>query len=298
MRKGLCLVAAFICLLEVSAANASQLIDRNATGVRLAVSSDGTALITYRAAGVVRHVVARGAVNALQPSTSTPQVAFELDYSGGWKSLHKLLWKGFKNTCIPLPAVVKWQIVACQARSDGSYWAVQSWQRGLPNYGVVPTKAKAAFELRLSHWTGGQAQLAVNTGWAYRKYDQLFGQLTYDDQPVFGFRSTSAGVPLDTYGRNLYVDTFNSSYGPGWVRENSFLAHWPNGTFCYGFYPHGAHPAGAGQLYRITVIGPGVTPDVVWEGPSPGAYDAGKAGTQVELQRSLMSHDTLCLPHP
>ena len=70
------------------------------------------------------------------------------------------------------------------------------------------------------------------------------------------------------------------------------------GTFCYGFYPHGSRPAGTGQRYRITVIGPGVTPDVVWEGTSPGAYDAARAGAQVELQRSLMGRDTACRPHP
>ena len=34
-------------------------------------------------------------------------------------------------------------------------------------------------------------------------------------QPVFGFRSTPAGVPLDTFGRNIYVDTFDSAYGAG-----------------------------------------------------------------------------------
>jgi hypothetical protein len=292
MPRGLGFVAALACLLAAPAATASQLIDRNATGVTLGVSSDGSALVTYRAGGIVKHVLARGAVNALAPSPTTPQVAFALDYSGGRGS-----WKTFKNTCQPVGAVVKWQVAACQA-GDGSYWALQSWQRGLANYGVAPTAAQAAFELRLSHWTGGLAVLSVNTGWAFRKYDQLFGQLTYATQPVFGFRSTPAGVPLDTYGRNLYLDTFNSPYGPGWLRENSFLAHASMGTFCYGFYPHGNRSAGIGQRYRITVIGPGVTPDVVWEGTSPGAYDAAKAGAQVELQRSLMGRDTACRPHP
>ena len=37
--------------------------------------------------------------------------------------------------------------------------------------------------------------------------------------------------------------------------------------------PHGSHPAGKGTRYRATVIGPGVTPDVYWEGASPGSYD-------------------------
>jgi len=42
-------------------------------------------------------------------------------------------------------------------------------------------------------------------------------------------------MPLDSYGRNVFVDTFGSAYGPGWKRENSFLTHGPGGAFCYGF---------------------------------------------------------------
>ncbi len=291
------LVLAVGLLVLAPAGHASQLVDRNATVVKLAVSSDGVALLTYRANGAVRHVVALGAVNAIAPSPSQRQVAFRLDYSGGTKSLHKRLWQGFKNTCTPLGKVVAYQVAACVA-ADGSYWALQSWQRGLPNYGLPPTKAQAAYELRLSHWTGGLASLGVNTGWAYHRFDQLFGQLTYADQPVFGFRSTSAGVPLDTFGRNLYLDTFDSAYGPGWMRENSFLVHAPGGTFCYGFYPHGNRPAGTGERYRITVIGPGVTPDVVWEGAAPGPYDPARAAGQISLQHALMGADAACRPHP
>lgn len=280
-------------LLGGDPAGASQLIDRNATNVKLGVDARGTALVTYTAAGKVRHVLAWGAVNARDPNPSVRQVEFKLDYSGG----RDRTWRTFENTCRPLGAVVKFQIAACQA-PDGSYWALQAWQRALPNYGVKPTAAQAAMELRLSHWSGGQAELAVSTGWAYKRYDTLFGQLTYNGKPVYGFRSTPGGVPLDTYGRNLYVDTLDSAYGPGWVRENSFLAHKGLGTFCYGFYPHGAHPAGTGKRYRMTVIGPGVTPDVSWDGPSPGAYDASRADQSVALQRSLMGNDPSCVPHP
>jgi hypothetical protein len=100
---------------------------------------------------------------------------------------------------------------------------------------------------------------------------------------VYGFNATSTGNPLDTYGRNIYVDTYNSAYGAGWKRENSFLTHRPNGNFCYGFYKHnlpswypnaGAlRPAGNGARYRATVIGPGVTPDVRWSAAGLSDYD-------------------------
>ena len=58
---------------------------------------------------------------------------------------------------------------------------------------------------------------------------------------MHGFHSTSTGNPLDSYGRNLYLDTLDSHYGTGWRRENSFLAHGPSGMFCYGFYPYSTY---------------------------------------------------------
>jgi hypothetical protein len=79
---------------------------------------------------------------------------------------------------------------------------------------------------------------------------------------VYGFSTTRVGSPLDGYGRNVYVDTFDSRYGKGWHRENAFLAHQPTGVFCYGFYQFTPRGPGNGAKYRLTAIGPGVTPDV------------------------------------
>ena len=102
----------------------------------------------------------------------------------------------------------------------------------------------------------------------------------------------SSGEPLDTFGRNLYLDTFDSAYGSGWKRENSFLAHNPTGAFCYSVNPHGSRPAGKGLRYRATIIGPGVTPDVYWEGPSPGVYD--RAADLVANDAIAQLGDKLC----
>ena len=89
---------------------------------------------------------------------------------------------------------------------------------------------------------------------------------------MFGFKSTSAGVPLDTFGRNLYLDTLNSAYGTGWKRENSFLTHKGNGVVLLQRQP-APPPRRDGAEYRATIQGPGVTPDVMWQGQAPGAYD-------------------------
>ena len=65
-------------------ARASQLIDRNAHDVRLAVNAKGEALLTYHDSGGIKHVLAWGAVNAIAPTRDRGQVEFKLDYSGGW----------------------------------------------------------------------------------------------------------------------------------------------------------------------------------------------------------------------
>ena len=251
-------------------AGASQLIDRNASQVVLEVNAHGQALLTYRAGGKLRHVLAWGAVNAIAPTQARSQVAFRLDYSGGWGTYRRDVWKTFRNVCRPYtgPALA-WLVTACTA-PDGSHWAVQSWQRMLGNYGG----SSAKWELHLSHWSGPLPALTVVVNWAYRSYDHLFGSFTYLGAPVYGFRSTPAGQPLDSFGRNLYLDTLDSAYGPGWRRENSFLTHVGTGAFCYGFYAHGSHPIGKGTEYRATVIGPGVTPLVSWIGEAPGPFDA------------------------
>jgi hypothetical protein len=165
----------------------------------------------------------------------------------------------------------------------------------LPNYGRNPTAKQAVAELRLSHWSGPLAQLEIKTDWAYRKYHHLYGRLTYRDKPVYGFATTSSGAPSDAHGRNIFVDTFDSAYGPGWRRENSFVTHNPTGAFCYGFYPRAGRPTGNGKRYRATVVGPGVTPDVVWEGPSPGPYDAARDKAANAEQRKLFAGDKQCV---
>ena len=256
-----------------SNASASQLVDRNASAIKLEVNSKGEALITYKAQGKQKHVLAWGAVNAIAPTRSRQQLAFKLDYAGGWGKYHSDYWKTFKNSCGAYNGPkLAWFVTGCTA-SDGSYWALQAWQRMLPNYGVKATATQSVWELRLSHWTGELPVLTIDTDWAWHQWDHLFGTFTYNGQAVFGYKATPGGNPLDTFGRNIYVDTFDSVYGKGWLRENSFLTHTNTGAFCYSVNPHGSHPAGKGTQYRATVEGPGVTPDVMWQGAAPGPYD-------------------------
>jgi hypothetical protein len=258
------------------AAQASQLLDRDVDGVRLALDRQGRALVTYRTPKGKRMVLAWNAVNAFTPTSGSPQVRFRLDYAAaahyGRRSLIRSFGACRRYDGPPLP----WLVTACQA-PDGSSWALQSWQRLLPHRGYPAwLPSQGGWELHLSHWTGELARLDAWTDWAFGgEAHDLFGRLTYGGEPVYGINDRD-GVPLDGYGRNLYIDTFNSAYGAGWKRETSILFRRPTGSFCYSFWPTRDHtlpgfpdnlrPAGKGERYRITVVGPGVTPDVVWEG--------------------------------
>jgi hypothetical protein len=289
---GALVAAGAVCVLglAVPGASASQLIDRDASQVRLQVNASGQALLTYVADGRLRHVLAWGAMNAQAPSTTRAQVRFKLDYSGGWGTYRRLVWHAFTNVCRPYrgPSLA-WLVTACTA-PDGSNWAVQAFPQALPDLGFTPwTQPQRATWLELSHWKGPLPQLRVWDDWAYDgRFEQLFGRLTYQGQPVYGYTSTRYGAPTDSYGTLLYLDTYNSTYGTGWHRENSFLTHRPSGAFCYGFYPfdpmHGGYQyppgypgglrgPGLGSRYRITAQGPGVTPDVEWQGTGFHTYN-------------------------
>jgi hypothetical protein len=272
-------------------ASASQLVDRGASNVRLDVLPNGSALLSYRAAGRARLVRAWGARNAHAPSRARSQVGLALRFVDGDRPRGRA--PAASASCRPYAGPpLHWLVAACTA-PDGSFWAVQSWQRRLPDYGVAPTPDEVRPELRLSHWSGPVASLYVNVDWAYGgRFHHLYGSLRYLGMPVFGFDSTRLGVPLDSYGRSVYVDTLGSSYGAAWHRENSFLTHRPTGFFCYGFYPHGKRPSGQGRLYRATAVGPGVTPDLFWQGRAPGAYDPATDAARNEEQARLGADET------
>lgn len=300
-------VAVTAALLLPGVASASQLIGRNATNVQLKANARGEALLSYTASGKRVNVLAWGAMNAIHPAMGSQQLKFKLDYAGGWGKYKRNLARTFSSSCKPYAGPpLAWFVTGCTA-ADGSHWAVQSWQRGLPNLGFDPWKPmQAAWEIHLSHWNTELPKLEGWMNWAYSKrFDHFFGRFTYLGQPVYGFTSTRKGEPTDSFGRNVYLDTFDSAYGPGWKRENSFLTHRGTGAFCYGFYEHdpypgypaaGRRPQGKGRQYRATVIGPGVTPDAYWEGSSLGEYNATLDEQLKQTQRDVYGNDTLCKP--
>jgi hypothetical protein len=303
-----CGVASAVAVLGLAlsgVASAAQLIDRDAAGVQLAVNKKGEALLTYRKDGAVKHVLAWGAVNALPPTAGRQQVKFRLDYAGGWGKYRTLYWQHFTNSCTTYTGPALPNIVAACTAPDGSYWAAQEWPQPLPDLGFTPwLPAQRQQWLELSHWSGPVAQLQTGMHWVYDgRFQSLFGRYTYDGQPVYGFGTTQRGAPTDGFGRLIYLDTFNSMYGEGWRRENSFVSHNPTGVFCYGFYPFdptkggyqyppgqtAKRGPGVGQQYRLFAEGPGVTPDVATLVQPLHAYDArNPADVTLEQQQASL----------
>ena len=103
-------------------ASASQMINRNATSVKLAVNRNGIALVTYRSAGRLNHTLAWGAINARTPTRGMKQVKFKFDYSGGWGSHGKNMWKGFRNACGPYEGPqLRYLVAACTAPGSEAF---------------------------------------------------------------------------------------------------------------------------------------------------------------------------------
>jgi hypothetical protein len=305
VRRFVVIATALAALLGANGAFAAQLIDRNATNVRIATNAKGEALLTYSKGGRTKHILVWGAIGALPPSAGGQQVKFKLDYSGGWGKYRTLYWRSFHGACGPYDGPSIPNLVAACKAADGSYWAAQEWPQPLPDLGFTPwTPELRAQWLEVSHWRGALPTLEVHMGWVYNGFQQLFGRYLYNGAPVYGFGTTRVGAPTDNFGRLLYLDTHDSVYGPGWRRENSFVSHNPTGAFCYGFYSFDPtrggyrHPAdatarrgpGVGDMYRLTASGTGVMPNISVTVPAIGPYDPSRAAERRAADELLRSY--------
>ena len=306
MRSALLLLVVALAGAYASPAIGSQTLGSNVTNVQLAVNAKGEALVTYmRSDGTVKHVLAWGALDGVQQDASLPQQRFKVDTAGGWgKYRNARYWRTFKNACRtyagpPLP----YGVAACTA-PDGTHWALQSWQRVQPLRGVAGfLPSHMAWELHLSHWSAPLPVLEVSPNWTYGGSLQgLFGRLLYGGEPVFGAR-TPTRARNDANARYVYIDTFNSAYGAGWKRDGAKVTHVGSGGFCYSFAPLAQPPAGypavptvsgRGERHRVTAMGPGVTPDVVWEGAALGSYDADADQVFDSLFDAMLGNDSAC----
>jgi len=310
LNKTVTIVACSIALALPAGAGAAIFGDANVTNPTLKVNRQGIALVEYSTvAGVRRHVLVWGAIDGIAHQTVPPstQPRFLMDYSGGWKSRgNARYWRSFANGCghYDGPAL-PFLVVACKA-PDGTYWALQAWQRNLPMRGFAPwTERQKALELHISHWRGELPELQVYRRWTYGGTQQgIFGRLRYRGEPVYGTRTSSARI-RDEWARNISIDTFDSDFGPGWKHDTAIATHVRNGAFCYSFVPQAPPPGyprtapngnGLGERHRISAIGPGVTPIVQATIPRLTLFDANAQREATRTFDEILGDDSRCAP--
>jgi len=301
----------------------SVLIGRNATNVQLRVVRDQhelKALISFRSHGQEQYILAWGALNArAHPACGKLHGRFcgpaqvqmkhlRLHRSGHFAqhifSLRDLC-QGYDG-----PSLRYW-VTGCKA-PDGSYWGLQSWIR----LGPVCTRAdQGAAELRLSHWSGPVAKLHLFLDWFTPhphvtkpvRFDHIFGWYSYKGKPVYGLNWNPQGVPLDGYGRVIYIQSRNTMCHGGaasangistgvWDHDEDGMSLPVNGETCHTYGPMGTkHYLSTGDMYRATAMGPGVTPDVSW-GPMlfPTVFDPLYEMQMQALQRKLAHGSKFC----
>ena len=126
-----------------------------------------------------------------------------------------------------------------------------------PTSGSRPTATQSAWELRLSHWTGALPVLSTSrsTGPTSASTTSSARSPT-PAQSVYGFRSTSSGAPARQLRPEHLPRHVRLGLRHGLEAREQLPDAQASGAFCYGFYPHGRHPAGNGASYRATVEGP------------------------------------------
>ena len=223
--------------------------DRNVRNPTLAVNKQGIALVRYTTEQPASaHVLAWGAVNATRASgrprrrrsrnsSSTTRAAGRARRT---RDLLEDVQERVHALHGPGAAVLRRRLHGARRELLGAAeLAAQPADRRLRRRG---RPAQKAFELHLSHWSGPAAGARDLPALDVRRHAQgFFGRLTYQGQPVFGTRSASASVERP-FARNIYIDVFDSDYGPGGSTTRD--QHAPgNGGFCYTFVPQ-APPAG------------------------------------------------------
>ena len=134
-------------------------------------------------------------------------------------------------TTVPMALVVR-------QTPNGSFWALQAWRR----------LRTGPLELRFSRWKGAPTVLTLGAVCCKWRSENVVGQATFHGRPIFGHHATSTGVPLDTYGRNVYLDTLRNG---AWRRMMGILTHRNTGRFSLWIRPYWR-----GTDYRGTIIGP------------------------------------------
>ena len=213
-----------------STANASELIDRNAAGINLRRQRQGRGahLVPRRRQVEARARVGRAERDRVDPRTAAGRRSSSTTRAGA-ASTSSDYWKTFKSTCGAYDGpTLAWMVTACKA-SDGSYWALQAWQRMLPNYGVAPCADAGCL---------GASSLALDRRPAGADDRHRLGLAPVGSPLRHLHVRRPAGVRLQVDARRRPARHVRPQHlrrhlrlevRQGWKRENSFLTHTEHG---------------------------------------------------------------------
>ncbi len=143
-----------------------------------------------------------------------------------------------RDVSVPTNAVAIPMAVALRQTPNGRFWALQAWKR----------LKTGPVELRLSRWRGAPTLLELWTYCCKWRGEIVRGRATFHGRPIFGYRATRTGYPLDGLGRNVYIDSLRHGR---WMRLMGILTHRPTGKFGLWIRPYWR-----GTQYRAKIVGP------------------------------------------
>ena len=124
-------------------------------------------------------------------------------------------------------------LVELRQGPSGRFFALQSWRR----------LKDGPVELRFSRWFGTRPSSRSATTCCKWGSEIVKGRATFHGKPIYGYAHTPEGVPLDKYGRNVYLDSMQRGTLDA---DDGVLTHRPTGTFRSGSAGTGAAPRTAG----------------------------------------------------
>jgi hypothetical protein len=205
-----------------------------ATALGSAVAAPASVEVAVDAHGATLQVDAAGNAEVRWTAADGSQRSLLVGRDGS------LRYGGLSGPDVSRPAAdtsIPWA-VAVRQTPDGRFYALQAWQR--LDSGPV--------ELRFSRWEGAPTKLTLETVCCKWGHENVIGTASFHGRPIYGFKATTQGSPLDPYGRNVYLDSYR---GGRWERMMGILTHRPTGSFSLWI-----RPELAGGQYRGTIPGP------------------------------------------
>ena len=241
---GMCLVVGASLLLVPSAPASELLGDRDVTDATLQVNGRGEASSSYtRSTGAPRRVLVWGAVNACRRARASHRCGSRMTTRAAGGSTGRQCGAPSPNRCQLYDGPSLPNLVAACKAPDGSYWALQHWQRYL----------RCAASLRSARVTASRSSTSRTGTGPYRSSrfprtgpTTAVGRGSSGDSPTRASPCTASARPRQPgpsrTRRYVYIDTLNSRFGPGWQRAAGILTHVANGAFCYSFVPQEPPP--------------------------------------------------------